>query len=63
VSLRRQIADIAGRPKPSKVELRNAVRRTHAADAPKPYDAMRLPTSASSEHPVRQKRQLPVEDW
>jgi putative transposase len=30
---------------------------------PKPYDAMRPATLAPAEHPVRQKRQLPVEDW
>jgi putative transposase len=31
VTLRRRIAEIAGGQKPSKIELRNAVRRTHAA--------------------------------
>lgn len=63
VTLRRRIAEIAGRQKPSKIELRNAVRRAHAAEAAKPYDAMRPPTSAPADHPVRQKRRLPVEDW
>lgn len=63
VALRRRIAEIAGGPKPSKVELRNAVRRSHAADVAKPYDAMRPPTPAPIEHPPRQKRRLPVEDW
>lgn len=63
VALRRRIAEIAGQPKPSKAELRNAVRRTHAAEAAKPYDSMRPPTPAPNEHPVRQKRRLPVEDW
>ncbi len=37
VTLRRQIAEIVGGSKPSKVELRDAVRRTHAAEAGKPY--------------------------
>lgn len=46
-----------------KIELRNAVRKTHAAEAPKPYDAMRPATPAPAEHPERQKRRLPVEDW
>jgi len=63
VTLRRRIAEIASGQKPSKIELRNAVRKTHAAEAPKPYDAMRPPTAAPAEHPVRQKRRLPVEDW
>ncbi|MFC3721923.1 Mu transposase C-terminal domain-containing protein [Neoaquamicrobium sediminum] len=63
VKLRRRIADIAGGPKPSKAELRNSVRKSHAADAPKPYDAMRPATPAPADHPVRQKRRLPVEDW
>lgn len=63
VTLRRQIAEIAGGPKPSKAELRNAVRKSHATDAPKPYDAMRQATPAPAHHPVRPKRHLPVEDW
>ncbi|MEP4561459.1 MAG: transposase, partial [Nitratireductor sp.] len=63
VTLRRRIAEIAGGPKPSKAELRNAVRTSHAADAPKPYNAMRPTTPAPADHPVRQKRRLPVEDW
>lgn len=63
VTLRRRIAEIAGGQKPSKIELRNAVRRTHAAEAAKPYDAMRPATPAPAEHPVRRKRRLPVEDW
>lgn len=63
VTLRRRIAEIAGGQKPSKIDLRNAVRRTHAAEAAKPFDAMRQPTPAPAEHPVRQKRRLPVEDW
>lgn len=63
VTLRRRIAEIAGGSKPSKAELRNAVRKSHAADAPKPYDAMRPATPAPVDHPVRPKRPLPVEDW
>ena len=63
VTLRRQIAEIAGGPKPSKAELRNAVRKSHAADAPKPYDAIRPATPALADHSVRPKRRLPVEDW
>ncbi|WP_246252666.1 hypothetical protein [Allomesorhizobium camelthorni] len=63
MTLRRRIAEIAGGQKPSKIELRNAVRRTHAAEAAKPYDAMRPATSAPAEHLVRQKRRPPVEDW
>lgn len=63
VMLRRQIAEIAGGPKPSKAELRNAVRKSHAEHAPKPYDAMRPATPVPADHPVRPKRRLPVEDW
>ncbi|MGE0281002.1 MAG: Mu transposase C-terminal domain-containing protein [Rhizobiaceae bacterium] len=63
VMLRRRIAEIVGGPKPSKAELRNAVRKSHAADAPKPYDAMRPEPPAPVDHPVRPKRRLPVEDW
>lgn len=63
VMLRRQISEITGGPKPSKAELRNAVRKSHAADAPKPYDAMRPATPVPADHPVRPKRRLPVEDW
>ncbi len=63
VTLRRRIAEIAGGAKPSKAELRNAVRKSHAADAPKPYDAMRPEPRAPADHPSRPKRRLPVEDW
>lgn len=63
VTLRRRIAEIAGGQKPSKADVRDAVRRAHAAEAPKPYDSMRPATPAPAEHPIRQKRGLPVEDW
>lgn len=63
VAISRSIKKIAGGRKPSKADLRNTVRRTHAAEAAKPYDAMREPTPAPPEHPARQKRRLPVEDW
>ncbi len=55
VTLRRRIAEIAGSQKLSKVELRNAVRRAHAAEAAKPHDAMCPPTPAPTDHPVRRK--------
>ncbi|WP_245486884.1 Mu transposase C-terminal domain-containing protein [Mesorhizobium sp. M7A.F.Ca.MR.176.00.0.0] len=63
VTLRRQITEIASGQKPSKIELRNAVRRAHAVEAAKPYDALRPAKPAPAEHPVRHKRRLPVEDW
>lgn len=63
VKLRRRIAEIAGGSKPSKAELRNAVRKSHADAAPKPYDAMRPEPPAPADHPSRPKRRLPVEDW
>ena len=63
VTLRRRIAEIVGRSKPSKVDLRDAVRRTHAAVASKPYEAMRASPGPPAERPVREKRRLPVEDW
>ena len=64
VTLQRRIAEIVGESKPSKVDLRDAVRRTHAAEASKPYEAMRPSAPAPpAERPVREKRRLPVEDW
>ncbi len=63
VTLRRRIVEITVGPKPSKTELRNAVRKSHAADAPKPYDAMRPDPPPPADHPSRSKRRLPVEDW
>lgn len=63
MKFQRRIAEIVG-GKPSKVDLRNAVRRTHAAEAGKPYEAMRSSAPAvPAERPVREKRRLPVEDW
>jgi putative transposase len=64
VTFRRRIAEIVGGSKPSKVNLRDAVRRTHAAEAGKPYEAMSQSASAApAERPIREKRRLPVEDW
>ncbi len=63
VALRREIAAIVEAAKPSKRQLRDAVRGAHAAAAEKPYETMRVQASGPSEHPSRQKRRLPVEDW
>ncbi|MGO4656530.1 Mu transposase C-terminal domain-containing protein [Ensifer sp. 2YAB10] len=63
VAIRREIAAIVEAAKPSKRQLRDAVRRAHATAAAKPYQAMRPPVSDPAQHPVRQKRRLPVEDW
>lgn len=64
VQIQRRIAEIVDGSKTSKVELRDAVRRIHATEAGKPYEAMRPPASTEpAEHPVREKRRLPVEDW
>ncbi|MGO4568275.1 Mu transposase C-terminal domain-containing protein [Rhizobium sp. 2YAF20] len=63
VAFRREIATIAAAAKPSKSQLRDAVRAAHAAATVKPYSAMRPPKPATAEHPVRHKRTLPVEDW
>ncbi len=63
VQLRRQIATIAGTAKAKKAELRGAARAVHAAGAPKLYEAMAPLPPAPAEHPVRQKRRLPVEEW
>ena len=62
--LQRRIAEIVGGSKTSKVELRDAVRRTHAVEAGKPYETMRPSAPAEpAENPAREKRRLPVEDW
>lgn len=64
MTLRRQIAEIVDGSKPSKVDLRDAVHRIHAAEAGKPYEAMRpSPPASPAERPVRERRRLPVEDW
>jgi len=63
VAIRREIAAIVEAAKPSKRQLRDAVRSAHATAAAKPYQAMRPPVSDPGQHPVRQKRRLPVEDW
>ncbi|MER8549231.1 MULTISPECIES: Mu transposase C-terminal domain-containing protein [unclassified Mesorhizobium] len=63
VQLRREIASVAGTAKHKKTELRNAVRAGHAAGASKPYEAMAPVPPAPVEHPVRQKRRLPIEEW
>ncbi len=64
VALRREISAIADAAKLSKREKRDAVRRAHAVSAEKPYarsDTER--NSVHENHPVRQKKRLPVEDW
>lgn len=63
VALRREIAAIVQSAKPSRRQLRNAVRNAHAAAAEKPYGVMQPPTPPPAEHPPRQKSRLPVEDW
>ena len=37
--------------------------RDRAAAAAKPHEAMRVQTPTPTEHPAREKRRLPVEDW
>ncbi|NTI26763.1 transposase (plasmid) [Rhizobium rhizogenes] len=63
VAFRREIASIAATAKPSKGQLRDAVRSAHAAAAVKPHLAMQQQEPATAGHPGRQKRTLPVEDW
>lgn len=64
VALRREIAGIVAKSKPSQVDLRDAVRRSHAAAVVKPYEAMGPPSpDLPAAHPPREKRRLPVEDW
>ena len=64
VKFQRRIGEIVGGSKPSKVDLRDAVRRIHSAEAGKPYEAMRPPApEVPAERPIREKRLLPVEEW
>ena len=63
VALRREIAAIVQSAKPSRRQLRDAVRKAHAAAAEKPYAIMQQPALPPAEHPTRQKSRLPVEDW
>lgn len=63
VALRREITAIVEAAKPSKRQLRDAVRNSHAGAAEKPYAVMQPPAPSSAEHPPRQKSRLPVEDW
>ena len=73
VALRRAISEIASAAqRPAKVlragsatkaALRAAARSAHAEDADKPYRAMTPDTPAALEHPPREKRALPVEEW
>lgn len=62
-AFRREIAAIVDAAKPSKRQMRDAVRGAHAAAAAKPYEAMRPQEPTPTEHPAREKRGLPVEDW
>ncbi|NNH41874.1 Mu transposase C-terminal domain-containing protein [Rhizobium laguerreae] len=63
VVFRREIAAIADAAKPSKRQLRDAVRFAQAAGAAKPFEALRPQPPDLAVHPSRQKRSLPVEDW
>ncbi|MDC9813084.1 Mu transposase C-terminal domain-containing protein [Rhizobium sp. MC62] len=63
VAVRREIAAIAETAKPSKRQLRDSVRKAHAAAAEKPYAVMQPPAPLPAEHPPRRKSRLPVEDW
>ncbi|WP_400157924.1 Mu transposase C-terminal domain-containing protein [Agrobacterium sp. P15N1-A] len=63
VAFRREIATIVTAAKPSKSQLRDAIRTAHAGAAAKPYQAVQPQEPAIAEHPVRQKRTLPVQDW
>ncbi|KNY31071.1 transposase [Agrobacterium genomosp. 3 str. CIP 111-78] len=63
VVFRREIAAIADAAKPSKRQLRDAVRFAQAAGAAKPFEALRPQPPDRAVHPSRQKRSLPIEDW
>ncbi len=47
----------------SKAELRDKVRSTKAAHAPKPHQIMEPVVEPPAPHPVRAKRLLPIESW
>jgi putative transposase len=47
----------------SKAEFRDAVRAVQAAEAPKPYQAMKPADAPPEPHPMRAKRLLPIESW
>ena len=64
VGIKREIAGIVAASKPSKGELRDAVRRSHAVEASKLHEAIGpAPAETTAERPVRVKRLLPVEIW
>ncbi|MEO6382240.1 MAG: Mu transposase C-terminal domain-containing protein [Nitrobacter sp.] len=63
VAIRRQIAGIAESARQKKAVLRQAVRAAHAAAGQKPYQAKTPQAPAPPQHPLRQKRRLPVEEW
>ncbi len=63
VAFRREITAIAAAAKPTKRQLRDAVRSAHATAAVKPYEAVRPQAPDPAGHPEREKRRLPVEDW
>ena len=63
VAIRRQIATIAESARQNKAVVHQAARAAHAAATQKPYQAMTPPSSAPPQHPLRQKRRLPVEEW
>lgn len=63
VAFRREITAIAAAAKPTKRQLRDAVRNAHATAVAKPYEAMQPQAPGPTEHPKREKRRLPVEDW
>ncbi|NTE57869.1 DDE-type integrase/transposase/recombinase [Agrobacterium tumefaciens] len=63
VALRREISAIVEAAKPSKRQLRDAVRNSHAVAAEKPYAVMQTPAPSPAKHPPRRKSRLPVEDW
>ena len=62
VALRREITAVVEHSKRRNSELRDSVRGAHAAEAPKIYDSVSVP-SPPPFHPVREKRRLSVEDW